>query len=511
MRKRHFKSVILGFILCIAISVVYKVPALADEAAENLTSSLQITFSGGQGKGNVTDNKIDTFTTVAGGSTIELESEKSISGFYIMWNKIPGTWSYDVDGTTHIAGEKRFLHEYIALKSPSNKIIVKIPDSGAQITDIYAFSAGTLPEWVQVWDEPCERADILLFSTHSDDEQLFFAGLLPYYSIEREAYVQVVYMTNHWDTTTRPHEQLNGLWTVGIRNYPIIAEFPDDARSLGSTSESRETVLARAQSVYNEEEWVKFQVELIRRFKPQVVVDHDLNGEYRHGAHILNADALMTALEMSNDETYDLGSVEKYGIWDVPKAYLHLYGENQIVMDYDTPYKSMNGKTPFEISKLGYACHLSQQWTWFTDWISKDKATDIDTYSPCKFGLYRTTVGEDVAKNDMLENITPWAEIIAQEEAERLAKEEEERKKAEEEAKQNEQNQSSQNSVDENQANTGKETNSGVKKWLKIVIIAVIAIVCMMLIIVIGVINANRRARRRRKRRSKRYRGEHRR
>ncbi len=508
MISKKVKFAVISAVLCLVISVFCGIAVFAENGApaEELTDSLQITFSGGQSVENVTDDSIETFVSVVGGSTVNISCGTPMGGLYIMWNKIPGEWSYTIDGSEHAAGENGFLHEYIELDSPTTEITVNIPQDGAQITDIYAFSEGDeLPDWVQVWEEPYDRADIVLFSTHSDDEQLFFAGLLPYYAIEREAYVQVVYMTNHWDTTTRPHEQLNGLWTVGIRNYPIISEFPDDARSLGSTSESTQTVLERARSVYNEDDWIQFEVEMIRRFKPQVIVGHDINGEYRHGAHILNTDALMQAVELSNDETYDADSVETYGVWDVKKTYIHLYDENQIVMDYDTPYESMGGKTPFEMSKLGYACHLSQQWTWFTDWVSQDKATDIATYSPCRFGLYRTTVGEDVLKNDMLENITPWAEIIAQEEAERLAQEEAERlsQEAAESAQQSQAEQNAQNAAGQG----GEDEQSGIGMWT---VVAICAVVLIIAVFAAGSANSRRRARRRRRRRLKKYRGEHR-
>ena len=77
--------------------------------------------------------------------------------------------------------------------------------------------------------------------------------------------------------------------------------------------------------------------------------------------------------------------------------------------------------TAFEVTqKLGYPCHESQQYTWFTKWINWvnmsvggtpiTKATQIVDNNPCKFGLYRSTVGEDVLKNDFLENIVTYAE-----------------------------------------------------------------------------------------------------
>lgn len=426
----------LNAVLCIAI-LLSSLSALAletDEAPGAVNLELEITCSANWDMKAISDSSHYTYIPFDGGETITLTSEQEISSIYILWNKIPGAWTYSADGTDYSGGENNFLHEYIALETPVHEIVITIPEDGAEITDLHAFSAGTLPDWVQVWQPPCEIADVLLFSTHADDEQLFFAGILPYYAIERQVYVQVVYMTHHWASRTRPHEQLDGLWTVGIRNYPVISGFRDDFRAPGEEGESVGAVLARARWIYNEDDWIQFQVEALRRFKPQVVIGHDLRGEYVHGAHILNSVALQSALELSNDPEYDPESAEKYGLWDVPKTYFHLYAENQIVMDWDTPYESMGGLTPFEMTKRGFACHLSQQYLWFPDWISPAKASGIRNYSPCRFGLYRSTVGEDVEKNDFLENITPYAvQIARKEEEERLAREEAERLKQEEE------------------------------------------------------------------------------
>ena len=60
------------------------------------------------------------------------------------------------------------------------------------------------------------------------------------------------------------------------------------------------------------------------------------------------------------------------------------------------------------------------------------KATQITTYSPCKFGLYRSLVGADVQKNDFLENITTYAQQ-EQQEQERLEQERLEQERLEQE------------------------------------------------------------------------------
>lgn len=254
--------------------------------------------------------------------------------------------------------------------------------------------------------------------------------------------MQTVYLTDHRNlTNARTHEILNGLWAVGVTAYPVFGDFADfriddlerTYRKYESMGVSREELLA-------------FVVEQLRRFRPQAAVTHDFSGEYGHGMHMLYADLLRQALEISSDETVFPELAEKYGVWDVPKAYFHLYGENEVLLDYDQPLSRFDGMTAFAVSQqLGYPCHRSQQYTWFTQWINGyhneiTRAAEIATYSPCRFGLYRSTVGEDTAKNDFMENLVSYAEQARLEEErkeqERLEEErrqEEERKRLEEE------------------------------------------------------------------------------
>jgi hypothetical protein len=155
----------------------------------------------------------------------------------------------------------------------------------------------------------------------------------------------------------------------------------------------------------------------IRRFRPQVVVGHDVNGEYNHGAHMVNTAALRAALEVTADPTAYPDSAAAWGTWDVPKTYLHLWAERPVTMNWDIPLDSYGGMTAYEVSCLGYDKHVSQHWTWFTRWLRGTTAdpitaaSQITTYSPCAFGLYRTTVGDDTpGVNDFFEHITPYAE-----------------------------------------------------------------------------------------------------
>lgn len=387
----------------------------------------------------LTDEDTDTYSKAAEGGQITLSREDGIDAIYIKFDRIPEQWTVtDPDtGESVSCGIHGFLHEYVDVEEAlgaADTLLLQFP-AGTVIADVYGFSGGEIPGWVQRWEPVCEEADLLLLSSHSDDEQLFFAGVLPYYAIERGLQVQVAYVVQHFEVNgranhVRPHEQLDGLWAVGVTRYPIMSDFPD----LYAESKDRDTAFAQASKVYEAQgitydDFVGYITECLRRCKPLVVVSHDLDGEYGHGTHVLCASALTEAIEYAADAEYDPESVALHGIWRVEKTYLHLYEENSIVMDWDTPLESLGGKTPFQVTREGFDCHKSQHWTWFYKWIygndsrPVNKATDIRSYSPCKYGLYDSQVGPDVLGGDFFEHVSSYHQrAIAAAEAEAAAK-----------------------------------------------------------------------------------------
>lgn len=257
------------------------------------------------------------------------------------------------------------------------------------LCEVRAFTEGNAPEGVQDWQEPKGEADVLVFPTHSDDDALFFGALMSYYAIEKNLTIQTAFMTKHYSEPERAHERLDGLWEAGIRRYPALSEAPD------LYAES----LEEARYLYAPYDILGWQVEQIRRFRPQVIVAHDLNGEYGHGGHRLNANTLKRSVELAAEETAYSETAESLGTWDTPKLYFHLYPENQIAIDVNTPLeKDPQGRTPFQIAEAAYAHHKSQQWCYFS--VNQDNPKENCIY----FGLYRSLVGEDT-NGDIMDNI----------------------------------------------------------------------------------------------------------
>ena len=491
MIKRFFAAILaITLLLCL-------IPAVSAEeetaTAENI--SAQTTYSGtGYASFNfLYDGITGSYKPSAGNVEIKLENKAGIASLYLLFDLEYGEYTItdNITGKSITAGTHEFLHEYVVLEDTTTSVTIKFENGSVRLSELYVFGEGDAPDYVQVWNAPLEgKADIVLFASHGDDDQLYFAGLLPRYTSLEGCAVQVVYLTDHRNLTkVRTHEMLNGLWNVGVTAYPVFGRFADfRIDSLQGTYDEYKKTYGTTQ-----EDLQSYVVEQIRRFKPQVAVGHDLKGEYGHGMHRAYADLLVKALDITNDASKFPESAQKYGTWDVPKLYLHLYEENPIVLNYDIPLERFDGLTAFQVTqKYGFPCHVSQQGFMFTPWLyghNKEitQATQIAYYSPCKFGLYRSTVGADVAKDDFLENIVTYAEQERLEQ-ERLEQERLEQERLEQERLEQER----------------LEQEKQAKKSRELTLAIVILVILVVALIAVLVISHMQRARRRKKRAARR-------
>lgn len=318
-----------------------------------------------------------------------------IHGLYICFAKMPEVWEIQVkdgnDWMTYQQGDTRYLHTYVSIPEGAEMVRIVATSSkqiSLSINELYVLSDGEVPSWVQRWEPTHEKADILFLSTHPDDELIFFGGAIPTYAAEQQRKVVVAYFTS--SNCARSSELLNGLWHMGVRNYPVIGEFKDVyAKNLSAAYKNaggREKVM----------QWV---TELYRRYRPEVVVTQDKNGEYGHNQHKMVAEAAQACVEYAAAEGQYLDSFMTYGAWQVKKLYLHLWPENQITFDWSVPLVSMNGATGLELAMEAYTLHKTQASSGMS---VKETGTKYDNRV---FGLAYTTVGEDVRKDDFLENI----------------------------------------------------------------------------------------------------------
>ena len=282
------------------------------------------------------------------------------------------------------------IYSMYALLSETKFIQLKLTAKDQSICRIGVYSSGELPADAQLWNPPVDKADLMVVSAHQDDEIIFLGGTIPYYAVALKKPTVVVYMANC--ARYRRAEALNGLWKMGVRDYPDFINLPD---------EKVDSIEEGVRLWGGKDNILSLVVERIRRYKPEVIVTQDLDGEYGHNQHKITARCMKYAIDAAADPSQYPESAEKYGPWQVKKLYHHLYKENAMVMDWETPLEALGGKTALEVAKIGMKEHSSQR--------DAFAVKSHGTYDNSKFGLYFTTVGEDEAKNDFFEHIDPNA------------------------------------------------------------------------------------------------------
>lgn len=391
------KKLLLPFAI-LAACLFLAFPAIAEEARELTTDCIYTSNAEEKNFALMLDRNYTTFYSLSeGDGWLEIESAVPVCGVSVSVLHpfgAPVTYDFQVqsDGRnwTTVAKNK-YLTDWFVPDSPVMKF--RIAGSGPEqvhVSEIRVFGEGDKPPDVQDWQEQ-DDCDLMLISCHPDDEVLWFAGFLPTYAGERNYRVQVVEMTTPTDPEPeRPLELLACLWHCGVRSYPHFLGLRDIQG--GS--------LKKQYKIWESKDHVmRLVTEAIRKYKPEVVLTHGVEGEYGHSAHRVTSAAARACVKYAAKKKKYPESAEEYGTWRVKKLYLHEYGKNQIVMDWDQPLSAFGGKTGYQVAEEAYQFHASQiarGWT-----FSQGREHDNTL-----FGLYYSAVGEDTEKNDFMEHIS---------------------------------------------------------------------------------------------------------
>lgn len=400
--KNRFALVLIFFVLvCMLITAAF--------AAEKecLNREYEITIQNAQGKpGALSDYGFKSTVKIRKGSFISALSAggTKAQALYLYFAKVPASFTLtflDENGKTiserpfgtpedPVYGNCLFIREY-AIELPDGTAGIDFTSgSEGYLAEfrLYA-SMNELPDSAENWGPSAEKADILFVVAHPDDEHVVMGGIVPYYAAERGKTVQMVYLTA--DLPFRKDEALRGLWSNGMKNVPVFLDLID----------KKTNSLEKAIDIWKDDDPLGMLVEQIRRFKPQIVVSHDLEGEYGHGAHRAAAYYCAQAVEQAADPGCYPDSYEQYGAWKVQKLYLHLYGDKPTILPFDEPLAAFDGKTAFEMAQVGYAAHQGSQGD---NWLYLLRSR---TYDCAKYGLYRSLVGPDEQMNDFFEHLDP--------------------------------------------------------------------------------------------------------
>ena len=327
--------------------------------------------------------------------TITAPEGKTIGGLLIRWKSWPlavvAQANRDGEWVDVASCDADFMAQYIQIPGEEEIRIISREDNGKtklEISEITIVTPGELPEDFQVWRKAPDKVDMLLLATHPDDEVLWFGGLLPTYAGEQSKDVLVACGAHN--NYYRRLELCDCLWAMGVDIYPHFLRYYDaTAAGTGAIFEAwggRGKVQGDLVALY-------------RQYKPDVLVLQAVEGESGHSAHKALSLAGREAVAYAASEADFPETAEAYGVWDVPKVYVHLWEENQITMDWHVPLTRFGGLNGMEVAAIGFDKHVSQRGK------SRYSIHDGGETDCSLFGLFHTTVGEDVEKNDMFENI----------------------------------------------------------------------------------------------------------
>ncbi len=383
---KRFTATLFSIILC-AIFLSQNFSAL--ESA-NITKSLRIGSQDARGYPFLLfDGSRTTGISVSLGDKVDIQSKNKIKHLYLIWDTPHSPWDLltnkDNVESRKTYGQDGFLHEYVLIDEATSSLTLDFRGENQILCDIYAFGEGdTVPSWVQMWQPPQADADLLLLPSRVGDEFLYFGGAIPYYSVLKQKKVQVAYMTNVWSKPNYTHELLSGLYDSGLRAYPVFSDFPE------TTSADLDSAL----QVYSDDAFLAYTIELLRRFQPEVVVGQ---GEFGDGTQLLSSQTLGIAAELSGNALEYPDSAKKYGEFDVPKTYMHAYSDKRVTMDWNIAIPELGGKTALTAAKESFSLY---------SWRKQRSLEVTGTYDCRSFGLKRSIVGEDIAANDLFENMS---------------------------------------------------------------------------------------------------------
>lgn len=260
------------------------------------------------------------------------------------------------------------------------------PEIAFAISNISVYS-GAIPEFVPRW-KPFDgsRVDLLVIAAHPDDETVFLGAPAVTYVNDGKTVV-TGYMT--WGASNRRFEAEEACWMLGETYAPTLRAAHD---MMANSLESMERYWPLDKAV-------GYIVELIRKYKPSVIITHDIGGEYGHGAHIKTSLATQLAFAQASDPMKFPESAEKYGIWKPGKLYIHMYNKDKITFDLDAPLGIFNGETVLQAVSDAFTSHTSQA----------AKGWKVESTGECSmenFGLFASNVGPDLKHDSMFENIS---------------------------------------------------------------------------------------------------------
>lgn len=336
----------------------------------------------------LTDGNVSSYADLQRDIQVEFPAGTGEGTLILRWMKPPTqAQAYLYAGSEQrevVSLEAGFYVHHIAFGADITSVRLVSADMAACLGEIAVYPGTEISPVVEMWRAAEPDLDILFIATHQDDEFLFFGGAIPYYAGAGKN-IAVAYAVNCG--VRRYYEALSALWVAGCKTHPIFLGYPDIAC---------QTQLELAAQWQRHGDLLDDLVSLIRQYRPQVIVTQDDQGEYGHLHHQYLVSLVKKAVGLAADATYETRKTS-FAPWQTRKLYCHLSPENSLILDWSQEVPGKGGISAWDLGRVAFRRNETERYFTF-----EKHGVRYDNRS---FGLVFSTVGEDVEKNDFLENI----------------------------------------------------------------------------------------------------------
>ena len=152
----------------LAAALMMFAPAALAQTAQEITDTCTLSAVGKKTLGRMTDGQYQTYWASSSGSYayVEIEAEEAVGGLYVQFYEDIAALEVQ---TTDDAGAWRtvavsggsFLNEYIALDAGTETVRIRPKDGKGRlfIAELHVFGEGDVPDWVQQWEAPLDKAE----------------------------------------------------------------------------------------------------------------------------------------------------------------------------------------------------------------------------------------------------------------------------------------------------------------------------------------------------------------
>ena len=258
------------------------------------------------------------------------------------------------------------------------------------------------------WQPPPNKITVLAVFAHPDDEGIFFGGALPYYSSVLNLPTMLLCMADG-NETLRQDELRCAAWSYGLRYEPLFGHFANflSAWITNSpyTNSTDITWDLWADGVFQGDgsdveagktRAINCVAEAIRRYRPDVIITQDVNGETGHDNHKAASYATMQAFFVAADPNVTATNLVGLPPWQAQKLYVHLYPTNRLFHKaWEIPYQALTNLTAHQAAHVGLSCHVSQGPSRWVCASVYPPGGDYTAWPAEWWGLYASTMGPD--------------------------------------------------------------------------------------------------------------------